>query len=230
MKLYNAILHLTRTVALVAGILLAPASALAQDYRYEVGPALGVTGYLGDVSESNVWQHPGYAVGGILRYIANSRWALKANLTYGHISGNSDDIQNKFPGGHYEFSSGLIDLGAQAEFNFFSFGSGPRYKRYKRLSPYLTAGVGAVVGMCDGNTAVSMTVPLGVGVKYKFKDRLNFSLEFTMRKEFSDKIDNLSDLYGVQHSLGKNTDWYSFTMLTVSYEFSKRCVKCHYVD
>ena len=51
-----------------------------------------------------------------------------------------------------------------------------------------------------------------------------------MRKEFSDKIDNLSDLYGIKHSFAKNTDWYSFTVFSVTYEFSKRCVKCHYVD
>ncbi len=223
--------HQFRLYLLLLALALVAVVARAQDYRFEVGPRLGMSGYLGDVSQSNVWQHPGLVGGGSLRYIFNSRLAVKANLDYAHISGNSDDLDNKYPGEpRYEFGSSLFDLGVQGEFNFFSFGSGPRYKQYKRISPYITVGLGAVLASSGGNTAVSMTVPLGVGVKYKFKDRLNFSLEFTMRKEFSDKIDNLSDLYGIKHSFAKNTDWYSFTVFSVTYEFSKRCVKCHYVD
>jgi hypothetical protein len=55
-------------------------------------------------------------------------------------------------------------------------------------------------------------------------------VEFTMRKAFGDKIDGLSDLNGVKSSFAKNTDWYSLTMFTITYEFSKRCRTCHYVD
>ena len=28
----------------------------------------------------------------------------------------------------------------------------------------------------------------------------------------------------------KNKDWYSFTMISITYEFSKRCRTCHYVE
>lgn len=202
----------------------------AQDYRFEVGPSLGITGYLGDVNDGNMWKHPGITGGGVFRYILNSRWAVKGNLCYAGISGNSADIDNKFPGeGNYEFKSSLFDLGAQVEFNFFHFGSGPTYKHYKRLSPYMTVGLGAVMSTAGG-TNVALSLPLGVGVKYKLKDRLNVGFEFTMRKSFGDKIDGLTDLYGVKHGLAKNTDWYSLAMFSVTYEFSKRCVKCHYID
>ena len=54
--------------------------------------------------------------------------------------------------------------------------------------------------------------------------------EFTMRKSFGDKLDGLSDLYGVKHSFAKNTEWYSLALFTVTWEFSKRCTKCHYVE
>ncbi|MCQ2289024.1 MAG: porin family protein [Muribaculaceae bacterium] len=203
----------------------------AQDYRYEMGPSLGVSGYLGDVNNSNMWKHPGVTGGGIFRYILNSRWAVKGNLNYASISGNSDDIQNKFPVEEpYKFKSSLVDLGGQVEFNFFHFGSGPSYKNYKRLSPYMTLGLGAVMSSTSGSTNFAMVLPMGLGVKYKLKERLNLGFEFTMRKSFGDKIDNLTDLYGVQHGVAKNTDWYSLAMFTVTYEFSKRCVKCHYID
>lgn len=221
-----------KRLALIVSIvaLLSALQLRAQDYRFEVGPSLGITGYLGDVNTSNMYKHPGITGGGVLRYILNSRWAFKGNLVYAGISGNSDDIQSKFPVEHYEFKSSLFDLGAQAEFNFFHFGAGPRYKNYKRLSPYMTLGLGAVVSTTSGKMNAAMVLPMGVGLKYKFKDRLNLGFEFTMRKSFGDKIDNLTDLYGVKHGIAKNTDWYSLAMFTVTYEFSKRCVKCHYID
>ena len=180
-------------IALIA--LLAALTATAQQYKYEVGPALGMTGYLGDVNNSNLFKHPGVTGGAIFRYAHNSRWAFKANLNYASISGNSKDIETRFPDEQqYDFSSSLIDLGLTAEFNFLNFGRGPAYK------------------------------------KYKYKDRLNLGFEFTMRKEFSDRIDHLSDLYGIKHSFAKNTDWYSFAMFSVSYEFGKRCIKCNYIE
>lgn len=203
----------------------------AQDYRFEVGPALGMSGYLGDLNRSNLFKHPGVAGGGVFRYIMNSRFAIKGNLLYAGVSGNSKGMDNKFPElRDYEFSCSLIDLGGQFEFNFLHYGMGPRYKNYKRITPYMTLGLGFVLSMGGGNTGATFSIPMGVGVKYKLKERLNLGFEFTMRKEFGDKVDGLSDLYGVKHGFAKNTDWYSIAMFTVTYEFSKRCTKCHYVE
>lgn len=220
-----------RILVILFVLTLAASGIQAQDYRFEFGPALGMSGYLGDLNNSNMYKHPGIAGGGIFRYIANSRWAVKANLLYAGLKGDSNDVQNKFPQDqHYSFKSSVLDLGGQIEFNFFHFGTGARYKNYKRLSPYLTVGLGMTMAFADGNTGMAMNLPMGVGVKYKLKERLNLGFEFTMRKCFGDKVDGLSDLYGVKHSFAKNTDWYSVAMFTVSYEFSKRCIKCHYVD
>ena len=103
----------------------------AQQYKYEVGPSLGMTGYLGDVNNGNLFRHPGVTVGGMFRYAHNSRWAFKANLNFATISGNSRDIEMKFPDGkEYDFSSSLIDAGFTAEFNFLNYGRGPAYKKY----------------------------------------------------------------------------------------------------
>lgn len=212
-------------------LLLVVLDAPAQQYKYEVGPSLGLTGYLGDVNNSNLFKHPGITGGAMFRYVHNSRWAFKANLNYASISGNSKDIDMKFPEGQeYDFSSSLIDLGFTAEFNFLNYGRGPTYKKYKPISPYMVAGVGFVFAISNGHNQASFTIPVGIGVKYKFKDRLNLGFEFTMRKEFSDRIDHLSDLFGIKHSFAKNSEWYSFAMFTVTYEFGKRCVKCNYIE
>ena len=212
-------------------VLLAVLPMAAQQYKYEVGPTLGMTGYLGEANTGNLFKHPSFTVGGMFRYAHNSRWAFKANLNYANIRGDSRSDEMTYPDGiDYDFTSSLIDLGMTAEFNFLNFGRGPMYKKYKPISPYMVAGVGFVFAICDGHNQASFTIPLGIGVKYKYKDRLNLGFEFTMRKEFSDRIDGLSDLFGIKHSFAKNTDWYSFATLSVTYEFGKRCIKCNYIE
>ena len=205
-------------------------AAQAQDYRFEAGGALGMSGYLGDANNANLLKKPGYVAGGLFRYIINSRMALKANLLTAKISGNSANLANAYPDAQtYEFGSQLYDLGAQFEFNFLNYGIGSKYLKLKRISPYLTLGLGATLAIGDGD-AFTMNIPMGIGVKYKLGERLNIGLEFTMRKAFSDKLDGLKDLNGVTSGFAKNTDWYSFTMISITYEFSKRCRTCHYVE
>ena len=216
-------------VALI--MLFAVPTVLAQQYKYEVGPTLGMTGYLGEDNNGNLFKHPSFTIGGIFRYIHNSRWAFKANLNYANLRGNSMYDETWYPDGlNYTNSSNLIDLGLTAEFNFLNYGRGPAYKKYKPISPYMVAGVGFVFAINNGHNQASFTVPIGIGVKYKLKDRVNLGFEFTMRKEFSDRIDGHSDLFGIKHSFAKNTDWYSFAMFTASFEFGKRCIKCNYIE
>lgn len=205
-------------------------AAQAQEYRFEAGGALGMSGYLGDANNANLLKKPGYVAGGLFRYIINSRMALKANLLTAKISGNSANLANTYPDAQtYAFSSQLYDLGAQFEFNFLNYGIGSKYLKLKRFSPYLTLGVGATLATGDGD-AFTLNVPMGIGVKYKLSERLNIGLEFTMRKTFSDELDGLKDLNGITSGFAKNTDWYSFTMISITYEFSKRCRTCHYVE
>ena len=212
-------------------LMLAALPVTAQQYKYEVGPLLGMTGYLGETNNGNLFKHPSFTIGGLFRYAHNSRWAFKANLNYANIRGDSKNDESWYPEGvNYKMTSHLIDLGLTAEFNFLNYGIGPAYKKYKRISPYMVAGVGFVFAICDGHNQASFTIPFGIGVKYKLKERLNLGFEFTMRKEFSDRIDGLSDLFDIKHSFAKNTDWYSFATFTVAYEFGKRCIKCNYIE
>ncbi len=203
----------------------------AQEYRYEMGAGLGLSGYLGDVNKSSVLKKQGLAGGVIYRYLPSTRWAVKANLAVANLSGNSAENNMVFPeGNNYDFSSTLCDIGAQIEFNFLNYGIGASYLKLKRITPYLTVGLGANVAWAEGNTSFAMNIPMGVGVKYKLKERLNIGFEFTMRKCFGDKVDGLSDLNGIKHSFAKNTDWYSLALVSVTYEFGKRCKTCHYVE
>lgn len=219
---------------LIVAAMAAPRNASAQDetYRYDLGVHLGMSGYLGDANNSSIFRHPGFGAGASWRYLANTRWAIRVNLTAMSLSGNTADYDIKFPDNQqYSFKSTAFDLGGRFEFNFFPYGIGETYKHLRRVSPYAAIGFGVSLASCDGNTSFAPNIPMAVGVKYKLRERWNLAAEFSMTKVFGDKVDgNLTDLYGIKSSFAKNTDWYSMLSISISYEFGKRCVTCHYVD
>ena len=219
-------------LALLATFL--PTKTMAQeDYRFDIGAGLGMTGYLGDANTANLWSEPGWDFEALFRYIANPRWAFKTNFYAGNLRGDSSKMTNVFPGGEtFSFSTTFYELGEMVEFNFFNYGMGETYRKLKRTSPYIAAGIGMTVWSIDGKTGAAFNIPLGVGLKYKLSQRWNIGFEFLMKKTFSDRLDGeqLKDPYGIKSSFMKNTDWYSTMSLTISYEFSKRCAVCNYKD
>lgn len=219
-------------LALLATFL--PTKTMAQeDYRFDIGAGLGMTGYLGDANTANLWSEPGWDFEALFRYIANPRWAFKTNFYAGNLRGDSSKMTNVFPGGEtFSFSTTFYELGEMVEFNFFNYGMGETFRKLKRISPYIAAGIGMTIWSIDGKTGAAFNIPLGVGLKYKLSQRWNIGFEFLMKKTFSDRLDGeqLKDPYGIKSSFMKNTDWYSTMSLTISYEFSKRCAVCNYKD
>jgi hypothetical protein len=208
------------------------AEAQESVYKFELGPAIGFSGYLGDANTSSLYAHPGFAGGAIFRYLMSPRWDVRGNFTVATLSGNSADMSNVFPdGATYKFSSTVYDLGARVEFNFFNYGIGETYRKLRRWTPYLTLGMGMSLISCEG-TRATFNIPMGVGLRYKLKQRLNLGLEWCMTKTFSDKVDGavLNDLYGIKSSFAKNTDWYSTVMVSLTFEFGERCKSCYYVN
>lgn len=224
-----------RDLAIIATLLLSTApKAVAQEesYRYDFGAGIGVGGYLGDLNETNPFKRPGFTGDLTFSYRPDVRWVFRTMLGYSALSGDSRDLGKPLPdNAELSFKSSVIDLTERVEFNFFNFGIGETYKRLRRWSPYLTVGVGGVVATCSGSTHFAFALPMGVGVKYKLKERLNLALEFTMTKAFTDRLDgDIRDLYQVKSSFIKNTDWYSRLSVSLTYEFGYRCPTCHYYD
>ncbi|MBD5359532.1 MAG: outer membrane beta-barrel protein [Bacteroides sp.] len=204
----------------------------ADSYKFDIGLGLGMSGYLGDVNESNMFRRPGFTGQLSFRYmLEDARWAFRGVFTTSQLKGNSGDFKNWLPGETpYSFSSTIYDLGGRVEFNFFPYGIGETFKKLKRWTPYVGVGVGVCLASADG-TYVTASVPLAVGVKYKPRKRLNLMLEFCVSKTLGDHLDGqLSDLQGIKSSFLKNTDWHSGLLLSLSYEFGRRCSTCHYVD
>ena len=221
-------------VAAMVMIILSQATVRAQeDYRFDFGAGIGMTGYLGDANTSNLFQNPSWDAELFLRYIFNPRIALKTNFYVGGLRGDSEQMTNVFPNGqNFKFNTTFFELGELFEFNFFEFGIGETYRKLKRISPYITAGLSATLWTVDKSVFAGFTIPFGIGVKYKVNERLNLGLEFLMKKVFSDRLDGVSleDPYTIKSSFAKNTDWYSTVTFTISYDFSKRCAACNYKD
>ena len=218
---------------LTLALALAPAlTARAQeDYRFDIGAGIGMTGYLGDANEANLFQNPGFDGELLFRYIMNPRFNFKTNLYVGTLRGNSAQMENVFPTHEtFRFSTTFYELGEIVEFHFFNYGMGETYRRLRRWTPYIAAGLGVTAWSVDKKGGAAFTIPFGIGFKYKPALRWNLGLEFLMKKTFSDRLDGtpLKDPQGIKSSFMKNTDWYSTITLSVSYEFSKRCAVCHY--
>ena len=77
-------------------------------------------------------------------------------------------------------------------------------------------------------TEVGVNLPIGAGVKYKVADRVNVSADWTMVFTNNDRLDGVSDPYGIISSgLFKNQDGYSQLRVAVTYDLWTKCRTCH---
>ncbi len=199
------------------------------EYAMEVGAMGGGSFYLGDANYSGFYKHLGGAVGAFGRYNINPRMAVKLNALYAGISGNLRDGDNKFPTLEQmeidkpDFKKSVVDVSATYELHFWGFGTGTAtYKGNKRWAPYIQLGLGATYG----NSVFTMNIPVGFGVKYKFKDRLNVGFDWAMHFSLSDQLDGIDDPYRVESGFLKNKDSYCVTSIYVSYDFCAKLRKC----
>lgn len=211
----------------------AQSAAAPEEYKFDIGAGIGVSGYLGDANESSIFGHPGVAFNASFRYMANARLAVRGLFSVNSLSGNTADMDNYLPiGDPIAFKSTVYGLTGRGEFNFFNYGIGESYKHMRRWTPYIALGLGVSMASTDDGTYAAFTLPMAAGVKFKLRPRLNLGLEFCMIKLFTDKADSgaLSDPYKIKSSFLKNTDWTSSITLSLSYEFGRRCVACNRLD
>ena len=54
-----------------------------EDYRFDIGAGLGMTGYLGDANTANLWSGPGWDFERCSAISPIPRWAFKTNFYAG---------------------------------------------------------------------------------------------------------------------------------------------------
>lgn len=220
-KLLSAILILTALS--YSGVIAAQDDT---EYRMEAGIALGGSFYMGDAN-SRLYRDTRFMTGIVARYTINPRFAIKADLAMAGIAGNSDNMTDRSFPEPFSFRRTLFDFGVQAEGNFLAYGT-TTYNNCHRLVPYYLLGIGMTFAPKPATNDFAVNFPIGVGLKYKISERLNLSLEWTMRFSTSDRLD-VTDHIGedplmVKSGFLKNKDSYCFTMLMLTYDiFAKPC-------
>ena len=224
-----------KSIRLFLLFLTMPAVACAQgdvEYLMEVGGGLGLVSYLGDYNDSPLkGQQP--MLSAVLRRMINPYHGFRFGLAYGTLKGSSKGVKTYYPGVQetpYEFSNPMIDLTATYEYNFWPYGTGRDYRGAKRLTPFVAGGLGLTFVKADKNVFTA-NLPIGFGVKYKLKDRMNLGVEWLIHFSLNDKLDGSPDPYSIISSGAfKNTDCYSALQVTLTYSFMAKCRTCHNED
>ncbi len=194
--------------------------ASAQSYftALEVGFAAGGSQYFGDLNEHYGFNTIGPAGGIYARERLNSYIAVKVIANYTQVG--YSDTYNSDPYAklrNLNFRSDVVEVAAQAEFNFFAFVTGVKEHRY---TPYLTGGIGAFYydpyTTYNGNkyflrplgtegqyagyaprrySSTSLCFPIGAGFKYWIKGGVNLTLEIADRLTVTDYLDDVSNTY-----------------------------------
>jgi hypothetical protein len=209
-------------------------TAVAQEYKYEIGGMAGLSMYMGDANQTALLKGFNPAGGAVFRRNFNFRWALKTDLMVGRITGDTKNTDNVFfNNGAASFSRSFFELGGQMEFNFLPYSDKFAYLNTSRIAPYLLAGLGITVAPGKSQTFGNINLPLGLGVKYKIRNRINLGLEYAVHKLFGDGFDapdksgfNLDNPYRIQSGLFKNKDWYNTLMFSVTWDFGPNDRKC----
>lgn len=224
-----------RKTLLATLLLLSALSLRAQqddEYLMEIGGGVGMVSYEGDFN-GNVLKNMQPMGSVVLRRILNPYMGLRLTGSFGKLKGAAADVKTYYPDEatrNYTFSHSLVDVGVTYEYNFWPYGTGRDYRGAKRLTPFIFGGIGATYVSGD-NSVFTANVPLGLGVKYKLRERINIGIEWSMHFSLSDKLDGVADPYGIKSSgLFKNTDCYSALQLTLTYSFMSKCRTCNNDD
>lgn len=210
------------------------ASAQQDDeYLMEIGGGVGMVSYQGDFNgKITSGMQPAGAI--VWRRLLNPYMGFRVTGMMGKLKGYATRVETYYPDETtraYSFDRSLTDVSVTYEYNFWPYGTGRDYRGAKRLTPFVFGGIGATYVSGGEKKVFTANVPIGLGIKYKLKERLNVGLEWSMHFSLSDELDGIADPYGIKSSGAfKNTDCYSGLMLTLTYSFKSKCRTCNNDD
>jgi Domain of unknown function (DUF6089) len=182
---------------------------------YELGGWLGFSNYFGDLNTQLNISQVGLAGGLNARYNFNTRTSVKSSLSYARLRANDDFSSVGFERQrNLNFFSNTFDFTATGEFNFFEYVHGSKFDFW---TPYLAAGFSAfrfnpksklndvTYTLRDFGTEgqevgeeylrFGAGLTIGGGVKWDINRDLSINVEFTVRRLFTDYIDDVSTVY-----------------------------------
>lgn len=194
------------------------------DKSKELGLISGTSYYLGEI---NPYKHFGtrlHAGAGLsFRNNFDRRWTLKASMLYGHVEAYDSDskdpwIRNR----NLHFRNQFLEGSLQVELNYTDYMIGSK----NRFSPFLFTGIAyysmnpqaenngvwrplQAAGTEGQGTSAGgnpyklngIAIPAGVGIKTNLWAIFGFSLEWGIRKTWTDYFDDISGNYADPHIL-----------------------------
>ncbi len=182
--------------------------------KFQVTVFGGFSNYQGDLQDKRFTArqaHPAFGTGFL--YDITEKFSVRANVTFGKVSGN-DKYNAKNTVRNLSFSSPLTDIHLGLEYSLFDL-----YER--SLTPYVFAGIsyfsfnpsttdtsGRKVflqplstegqGFYQGRKKYNLhqfAIPFGGGVKFAFSENIRIAFEIGMRKTNTDYLDDVSTTY-----------------------------------
>lgn len=246
----------------------------------EMGFYGGGSYYIGDINPNKHFVYSKPAFGAIFRYNLSTRYSLRFTAMYGNIYGADSKSSDEFQiNRNLDFKSELLELGFGVELDLFKYRiNDMKYPispyffyqiAYARinpktevngndvaLQPLTTEGQGSgIVGTKKNQYSLNqLTIPLGIGLKFNLRARIAVSVEYGIRKTFTDYIDDVSRNYididqltsmngplsaelsdrslnesstsraGSNRGNANNKDWYSFYGVMITFKPFKKDV------
>lgn len=208
-------------------------------YRAEIGFQTGLSLYSGDVksvADLNLYgknlKNARANFGLIFRYRFNQRLALRVGYDYARVKGSyayRDGVEN--------FTANLDNplhlAEIRGEFNFFDLENNPHKRFSKKYSPFIFSGAGVVFvpkyRSLESNSNILLSIPLGVGVKWKMAEKLNFNIQYTNRWTTGDFLEGKPEFDNPVPKTTSNPinkDWLSEISIGVTYDFWVRDCDC----
>ncbi|MBC7387602.1 MAG: hypothetical protein H7329_00180 [Opitutaceae bacterium] len=185
--------------------------------KHEFGLSVGASNYKGDYTNDN-FEVRNYSPALLLFYKNNitPAFGLRYHLMGGIIRANDGGSSDPVYVARGQSFSNLLGEGAlQLEYNFLNYRS--ETNKFK-WSPYFLGGLGVYYSSpLSGNaiTQIQPCIPIGLGIKFIFKNNWNIGLEAAARKTFTDMLDNANgETYGGNSD---TKDWYLYNGITISY-------------
>lgn len=200
-------------------------------HQGEVGAAVGLGHYFGDLNTSGSIRRPKFSGGIFFLKQFNNYVGLKISANYALLG--YSDIYSKNPveqRRNLSFNSNVWELSVSGQFNFFKFIPGAEGLNY---TPYVSLGVGVFsfdpyaylngqkyflrpLGTEGQGSAAypsrhqystsALCFPLSVGYKYAINDRLNVYGELGYRFTKTDYLDDVSTTYAGPDAFPPNGD------------------------
>lgn len=186
----------------------------------EVGIFLGGSYYIGELNQVHLGQFTKPAGGVVFRYNFNKRLAARANGLYGILEAHdSHSPIPAFKQRNLSFKSNVIEFSAQLEFNFLDYEMGNERRKF---TPYIFGGIAGFKFKPQGDLGgtwvdlqplgtegqglpggaskkkyklTQMSLPFGLGIRTHLAENIGLSIEWGLRKTFTDYIDDVSTTY-----------------------------------